>query len=137
MPSVISITACSILDSTACSKIEDVNALKINSGSANSTEALSIYGTSSQGVINLIDDSDSFIIAVDGASKFEITDTWNRSHQTLNMDGNNIQGVNTLFINASGTNDAHIIGSSNGLDYKVATGDKHRFVINNTVKVDI
>tara|TARA_R110000796_G_scaffold191316_1_gene307968 strand:- start:37 stop:1266 length:1230 start_codon:yes stop_codon:yes gene_type:complete len=54
--------------------IEDVNVLKINSGSAGSADSFTMFGTSSAGAINLIDDTDFFDFQVDGDSKFRMYD---------------------------------------------------------------
>ena len=54
--------------------IEDVNVLKINSVGAGSADSFTMFGTASAGAINLIDDSDYFVIQVDGTSKLRIYD---------------------------------------------------------------
>jgi hypothetical protein len=70
--------------------IEDVNVLKINSGSANSADSFTMYGTTTAGVINLVDDNDSFIIAVDGTTKFTVRDSQVDIVDDLTMSGNTI-----------------------------------------------
>lgn len=70
--------------------IEDVNILKINSGSANSADSFTMYGGSTQGVINLVDDNDTFIIAVDGTTKFAVQDSQVDILDDLTMSGNSI-----------------------------------------------
>lgn len=70
--------------------IEDVNILKINSGSANSADSFTMYGSSTQGVINLVDDNDTFIIAVDGTTKFSVQDSQINILDDLTMSGNSI-----------------------------------------------
>ena len=54
--------------------IEDVNALKINSDGAGSADSFTMFGTTSAGAINLVDDNDYFAIQVDGDSKLRIYD---------------------------------------------------------------
>ena len=64
-------SASSILDMNNFN-IEDVNALKINSDGAGSADSFTIFGTTSAGAINLVDDNDYFAIQVDGTSKLRI-----------------------------------------------------------------
>ena len=54
--------------------IEDVNVLKINSGSAGTADSFTMFGTSTAGAINLVDDNDFFDFQVDGDSKFRMYD---------------------------------------------------------------
>jgi len=54
--------------------IEDVNVLKINSASAGSADSFIMFGTSSAGALNLVDDNDFFDFQVDGDSKFRMYD---------------------------------------------------------------
>ena len=78
-------TATSTLDMNNFN-IEDVNALKINSGSADSSESLSIYGTASTATFKLIDDSDNMDFAVDDEVLFRINDDGVYSYKTPNSD---------------------------------------------------
>jgi hypothetical protein len=55
----------------------------------------------------------------------------------LNMATYDIQGVDTVYFNASGTSDATIDGSTAGLSHNVATGDVHTFQINSNTKLQI
>jgi hypothetical protein len=66
-------TATSTLDMNNFN-IEDVNVLKINSGSAGSADSFTMFGTSSAGALNLVDDNDFFDFQVDGDSKFRMYD---------------------------------------------------------------
>jgi len=113
--------------------IEDVNVLKINSGSANSADSFTMFGTSSAGTINLIDDTDSFIIAVDGTSRLSISDTLVTSSVPISATG--IQDVGHVYLDGAGSNDLLIDGSASGLSYNVPTGDEHTFKINNSERM--
>ena len=55
----------------------------------------------------------------------------------LDMATYDIKGVDTVYFNASGTNDATIDGSTAGLSHNVATGDVHTFQINSNTKLQI
>jgi hypothetical protein len=115
--------------------IEDVNVLKINSGSANSADSFTMYGTSSAGTINLIDDTDSFIIAVDGTSRLSISDTLVTSSVPISATG--IQNLGHVYLNGAGTNDLLIDGTADGLEYKVPSGDEHQFFVNSVERMVI
>mgnify|MGYP003668042873 FL=1 len=54
--------------------IEDLNVLKINSGSAGTADSFTMFGTSTAGALNLVDDNDFFDFQVDGDSKFRMYD---------------------------------------------------------------
>ena len=103
--------------------IEDVNVLKINSGSANSANAFTIYGTSTQGVINLVDDNDTFIIAVDGTSKFSVGDGGIYASTHLSMQGN------TIYLDSDVDTTIH---SNTDDSIQIATGGSVRMSIGNT-----
>lgn len=117
--------------------IVDINALEINSDGAGSANSFTMFGTTSAGAINLIDDTDYFAIQVDGTSKLRVYDTYVSILDTLDMNDDIIQNVNILYVNASGTNDASIDGQSTGLLYKVASSDKHRFYVNNVERMTV
>ena len=111
--------------------IEDVNVLKINSGSANSADAFTMFGTSSAGAINLVDDNDFFDFQVDGDSKFRMYDDRieiNEPLRTLIANSPDIgqstypfgtvhaQGFNTLGTLTVGTNSLQLGNiSTNGI----------------------
>ena len=113
--------------------IEDVNALKINSGSAGSAVSFSMFGTSTAGAINLIDDNDTFNIQVDGTSRLTISDTLVTS--SVPISATSIQDVGQIYLDGAGTNDLLIDGTSNGLEHKVPTGDEHRFFVNSVERM--
>jgi len=113
--------------------IEDVNVLKINSGSANSADSFTVYGSATQGIINLVDDNDSFIIAVDSTSRLTISDTLITSSVPISATG--IQDVGHVYLDGAGSNDLLIDGSASGLSYNVPTGDEHTFKINNSERM--
>jgi len=113
--------------------IEDVNALKINSGSAGSAVSFSMFGTSTAGAINLIDDTDTFNIQVDGTSRLTISDTLVTS--SVPISATSIQDVGQIYLDGAGTNDLLIDGTSNGLEHKVPTGDEHRFFVNSVERM--
>ena len=117
--------------------IVDINVLEINSDGAGSANSFTMFGTTSAGAINLIDDTDYFAIQVDGTSKLRVYDTYVSILDTLDMNDDIIQNVNILYVNASGTNDASIDGQSTGLLYKVASSDKHRFYVNNVERMTV
>jgi len=75
--------------------VTDVNALEINSVSANSNISLSIFGAVSAGVINLIDDNDYFAIQVDGTSKFRIYDDEIEFRENITTDTANTCDIGT------------------------------------------
>jgi len=103
--------------------IEDVNQLKINSGSANSADSFTMYGTTTQGVINLVDDNDSFIIAVDGTTKFTVRDSQVDIVDDLTMSGNTIYLDSDIDTYLHSTSDDSI---------QIATGGSVRMSIGNT-----
>lgn len=103
--------------------IEDVNVLKINSGSANSADSFTMYGTSSSGVINLVDDNDTFIIAVDGTSKFRVGDSQLDVLTGLTMSGNTIYLDSDIDSTIDCVTDDII---------NIGTGGSARLVISNT-----
>jgi hypothetical protein len=107
--------------------IEDVNVLKINSGSANSADSFTVYGSATQGIINLVDDNNSFIIAVDGTSRLSISDTLVTSSVPISATG--IQDVGHVYLDGAGSNDLLIDGHAGGLNYKVASGDTHDYFV--------
>ena len=113
--------------------IEDVNVLKINSGSANSADSFTVYGSATQGIINLIDDTDSFIIAVDGTSRLTISDSLVTSSVPISATG--IQDVGQIYLDGAGSNDLLIDGNADGLEYKVPTGDEHQFFVNSVERM--
>ena len=119
--------------------IEDVNALKINSGSADSAVSFSMFGASSAGAINLIDDTDTFQFQVDGALKLSISDTVISLSVPISVTG----GITTsgeLILTSSGlptaTNSSmtSLIGN---LHYNATTGNSHYFKVNGTTEVEI
>lgn len=57
--------------------------------------------------------------------------------KNLNMSTYNIEGLDTLYFNASGTNDATIDASTVGISHNVATGDVHTFQVNASTKLQI
>ena len=113
--------------------IEDINALKINSGSANSADSFTMFGTSSAGAINLIDDTDTFNIQVDGTSRLTISDSLVTSSVPISATG--IQDVGHVYLDGAGTNDLLIDGTSDGLEYKVPSGDEHQFFVNSVERM--
>jgi len=119
--------------------IEDVNALKINSGSADSAVSFSMFGASSAGAINLIDDTDTFQFQVDGALKLSISDTVISLSVPISVTG----GITTsgeLILTGSGvptatnTSMTSLIGN---LHYNATTGNSHYFKVNGTTEVEI
>ena len=69
---------------------------------------------------------------------FRIGATQLQMAQNIDLNTNDIQGVDTVFFNASGTNDATIDGSTAGLSHNVAeTDDVHTFQINSNTKLQI
>jgi len=127
-------TATSTLDMNNFN-IEDVNVLKINSGSAGSADSFTMFGTSSAGTINLIDDTDTFNIQVDGTSRLTISDSLVTSSVPISATG--IQDVGQIYLDGAGTNDLLIAGTIDGLEYKVPTGDEHQFFVNNVERMAI
>ena len=115
--------------------IEDVNALKINSGGAGTADSFTMFGTSSAGAINLVDDTDTFNIQVDGTSRLTISDSLITSSVPISATG--IQDVGHVYLDGAGTNDLLIDGTADGLEYKVPTGDEHTFKINNVERMVI
>ena len=115
--------------------IEDVNILKINSAGANSADSFTMFGVASGGALNLVDDNDTFQFQVDGTSKLTISDTLITS--TVPISATGIQNLGHVYLNGAGTNDLLIDGTADGLDYKVPTGDYHRFYINNTERMKV
>lgn len=113
--------------------IEDVNALKINSGGAGTADSFTMFGTSSAGAINLVDDTDTFNIQVDGTSRLTISDTLVTS--SVPISATSIQDVGQIYLDGAGTNDLLIDGTSNGLEHKVPTGDEHRFFVNSVERM--
>ena len=113
--------------------IEDINALKINSGSANSADSFTMFGTSSAGAINLIDDNDTFNIQVDGTSRLTISDSLVTSSVPISATG--IQDVGHVYLDGAGTNDLLIDGTADGLQYKVPSGDEHQFFVNSVERM--
>ena len=115
--------------------IEDVNALKINSGAAGSADSFTMFGTSTAGAINLVDDTDTFNIQVDGTSRLTISDSLVTSSVPISATA--IQDVGHIYLDGAGTNDLLIDGTIDGLDYKVPTGDFHRFYINSVERMKV
>jgi hypothetical protein len=115
--------------------IEDVNALKINSGVAGSADSFTMFGTSSAGAINLVDDTDTFNIQVDGTSRLTISDSLVTSSVPISATG--IQDVGHVYLDGAGTNDLLIDGTIDGLEYKVPTGDEHQFFVNSVERMAI
>ena len=113
--------------------IEDVNVLKINSGAAGSADSFTMFGTSSAGAINLIDDTDTFNIQVDGTSRLTISDLLVTSSVPISATG--IQDVGHVYLDGAGTNDLLIDGTIDGLEYKVPTGDEHQFFVNSVERM--
>ena len=95
-----------------------------------------IDATSSKMHLN-VPTGDTFSFTVNNTEKFKITETYIQCTDALDMDGDVIQSVGNLYINASGTNDASIDGQSTGLLYKVASGDEHRFYVNNVERMTV
>lgn len=115
--------------------IEDVNALKINSGGAGTADSFTMFGTATAGAINLVDDNDTFNIQVDGTSRLTISDSLVTSSVPISATG--IQDVGHVYLDGAGTNDLLIDGTADGLDYKVPTGDFHRFYINSDERMKV
>jgi len=119
--------------------IEDVNALKINSGSADSAVSFSMFGASSAGAINLIDDTDTFQFQVDGALKLSISDTVISLSVPISVTG----GITTsgeLILTGSGVPTAtntSMTSFTGDLHYNALTGDSHYFKVNGTTEVEI
>ena len=95
-----------------------------------------IDATSSKMHLN-VPTGDTFSFTVNNTEKFKITETYIQCTDALDMDGDVIQSVGNLYINASGTNDASIDGQSTGLLYKVASGDEHRFYVNDVERMTV
>lgn len=115
--------------------IEDVNALKINSGGAGTADSFTMFGTATAGAINLVDDNDTFNIQVDGTSRLTISDSLVTSSVPISATG--IQDVGHVYLDGAGTNDLLIDGTADGLDYKVPTGDFHRFYIDSDERMKV
>ena len=92
-----------------------------------------MFGTSTAGAINLIDDNDTFNIQVDGTSRLTISDTLVTS--SVPISATSIQDVGQIYLDGAGTNDLLIDGTSNGLEHKVPTGDEHRFFVNSVERM--
>lgn len=103
--------------------IEDVNVLKINSGSANSADSFTMFGTSTAGVINLIDDNDTFNIQVDGTTKFKVSDSQLDVLTGLTMSGN------TIYLDSDIDTTIH---SNTDDSIQIGTGGSVRMSIGNT-----
>jgi len=119
--------------------IEDVNALKINSGSADSADSFSMFGASTGGAINLVDDTDTFQFQVDSDLKLSISDTVISLSVPISVTG----GITTsgeLILTSSGlptaTNSSmtSLIGN---LHYNATTGNSHFFKVNGTTEIEI
>ena len=87
-------TATSVLDMNNFN-IEDVNALKINSDGVGSADSFTMFGTTSAGAINLVDDNDYFAIQVDGTSKLRIYDDKVEFRENLTTDTANTCDIGT------------------------------------------
>jgi len=99
--------------------IEDVNVLKINSGGAGTADSFTMFGTSSAGAINLVDDTDFFDFQVDGDSKFRMYDDRieiNEPLRTLTANtpdiGTGTFPFGTVYAQGFNTNGSLIVGTT-------------------------
>lgn len=116
-----------------------------NLGNHTATQDLNLAGNdiilSSDGdtKFNVVGATVLFMCSNSGSSTevFRISATELQMAQNIDLNTNDIQGVDTVSFNASGTDDATIDGSTTGLTHNVATGDVHTFQINSDTKLQI
>jgi len=74
---------------------------------------------------------------IGGTPELTIAPTLITLGATLDLSNNGIQDVAHVYLNGTGTNDLLIDGNADGLDYKVPTGDFHRFYINSDERMKV
>jgi len=86
-----------------------------------------------------VDDTDEVHdFAVDNNVKIRIGNTAINAYVGLDLGGNTIQKVTTLYLNGDGDNSHAITGTTGGLDYNVDnTNETHDFGVNGTAKLTV
>ena len=74
---------------------------------------------------------------IGGTPELTIAPTLITLGAVLDLSNNGIQNVAHVYLNGAGTNDLLIDGNADGLDYKVPTGDFHRFYINSDERMKV
>lgn len=74
---------------------------------------------------------------IGGTPELTIAPTLITLGATLDLSNNGIQDVAHVYLNGAGTNDLLIDGNTDGLDYKVPTGDFHRFYIDSDERMKV